>query len=91
MKGDRDDPDRLADELEREADRLQQHSDELGEQIADVRQDWERKRRDQAVPGATALEGASEQDAPNSDQISEEGRRTPADREADGAPAEESG
>jgi hypothetical protein len=91
VNGHSDNPHELADELEREADQLQRHSDELGEKVAEVRQDWERKRRDQAVPGAPALEGATEQDSPASAQVSEEGRRAPADREADDAPAEESG
>jgi hypothetical protein len=45
------DPDHLADELEREADKLEEHNDELEEKVHDVRQDWERKRADQSVPG----------------------------------------
>jgi hypothetical protein len=48
----REDYDELADELDREADRLASHSEQLGEQIDDVRGDWERKRADGAVPGA---------------------------------------
>jgi hypothetical protein len=39
-------------EYEREADELQERSDKLGEEIADVREDWERKKADDNVPGA---------------------------------------
>lgn len=91
VDGDSENPEKLADELEREADRLQHHSDELGEKVAGVRQDWERKRRDQGVPGAPAPAGESEPQPPASDQASEVGNDAPADREADEAPAEESG
>jgi hypothetical protein len=44
---------KLADELEDRADTLAQHSDRLGDDIADAREDWKRKRADAAVPGAT--------------------------------------
>lgn len=47
-----EDPDKLADELGRDADRLQEGADELGRQVDQTRQDWERKRRDEGVPGA---------------------------------------
>ena len=80
---DRDNPHELADELEREADRLEHHSDELADKVAEVRQDWERKRGDPSVPGAPSPEGP--------DEASEEGSKASADREADDAPAEESG
>lgn len=46
------DPDRLADELAGEADHMQQRSEELQERITGVRDDWERKRADEGVPGA---------------------------------------
>jgi hypothetical protein len=39
-------------EYEREADELQERSDKLGDEIADVREDWERKKADDSVPGA---------------------------------------
>jgi hypothetical protein len=48
----REDPERLADELQQEADRLERESTELGDELESVRDDWERKRADQAVPGA---------------------------------------
>jgi hypothetical protein len=44
---------KLADELEDHADTLADDSQQLGEKIADVREDWERKRSDAGVPGAT--------------------------------------
>jgi hypothetical protein len=46
------DPARRAEELESEADRLEQHGDEVEEHIDDARDDWSRKRSDDAVPGA---------------------------------------
>ena len=39
-------------EYERDADEMQERSDKLGEEIADVREDWERKKADDSVPGA---------------------------------------
>ena len=44
---------KLADQLEDRADRLADENEQLGKRIAGVRQDWERKRGDAAVPGAT--------------------------------------
>jgi hypothetical protein len=38
--------------LEREADDMQARSERLGEEISDVREDWERKKADDSVPGA---------------------------------------
>jgi hypothetical protein len=43
----------LADELEARADTLAEHGQALDADIADVREDWQRKRADAAVPGAT--------------------------------------
>jgi phage shock protein A len=42
-----------ADRLERDLDGMQEQSDRLEEQIEDTRSDWEAKKRDAAVPGAT--------------------------------------
>ena len=39
-------------EYEREADEMQERSEQLGEEIADAREDWERKKADDSVPGA---------------------------------------
>jgi hypothetical protein len=39
-------------EYEREADELEERSEQLGEEIAEVRKDWERKKADDSVPGA---------------------------------------
>lgn len=60
----REDHDRLADELENQADELQEHSEQLQQEIGDVRQDWERKRGDPSVPGAPPSEEQSNRDAP---------------------------
>jgi hypothetical protein len=44
---------KLADELEDRADALAAENERLGDRIADVRDDWQRKRADAGVPGAT--------------------------------------
>jgi len=45
-----------ADSLEREADTMQERSERLGEDISDVRENWEQMRHDESVPGAPAPE-----------------------------------
>ena len=45
-----------ADRLERETDEMAQRSERLESEITDVREDWERKRQDESVPGAPAPE-----------------------------------
>jgi hypothetical protein len=59
MTSEHEDPGALADEMEQEADRLEDRSNELGEKVDDVRNDWERKRSDDGVPGANPPEGDS--------------------------------
>jgi hypothetical protein len=54
------DPERLADELDQEADDLGRRNEELKDEIADTRQDWQRKREDESVPGAVPPEGQNE-------------------------------
>jgi hypothetical protein len=46
--------------LDDEADDLEQRSEELGDQISDVRENWEARRRDESVPGAPAPEGGDQ-------------------------------
>ncbi len=60
------DPRRLSEELEKETDELRRHSSELEDQIGETRQDWERKRRDESIPGAPSPEPVeqSEEDTP---------------------------
>lgn len=52
------DPHELADALEREADVLEQQSERLGHEVSQAREDWQRKRADDAVPGAPPPEHA---------------------------------
>ena len=58
-----------ADRLEREARELEERSERVGSQISDTREDWERKRADNRVPGALPREGG--------DQPAEDGEREP--------------
>ncbi len=62
---------RRADEVERELDEMEERADRLEDEIGDVRDDWERKKRDSGVPGAAGAperadddENAPEQDYP---------------------------
>lgn len=84
MTREQEDPESLADELEGEAERLEQRSKELGEDISDVKQDWERKRSDQGVPGANPP-------AQSEDETSGQGEGVPPEREAGEAQADQSG
>ena len=47
-----------ADELEREADDLEHSSDELKEKIEDASSDWEARKSDASIPGATEPDAA---------------------------------
>ena len=51
-----EDPKRLARALERETEELEGQSAELEARIEETRQDWERKRGDENVPGAPPRE-----------------------------------
>ncbi len=54
------DPGELADKLEHEADKLESRSEELGDEVDRVRQDWQRKRADEGVPGAVPDDDTSD-------------------------------
>ena len=75
MASEHEDPDALADEMEEQADRLEDRSKQLGEDVDDVRKDWERERSDQGVPGANPP-------AESEDETSGQGSDVPSDREA---------
>jgi hypothetical protein len=80
---DHEDPGELADELDQEADQMQRRSDELGDKLEQVRQDWQRKRADQGVPGATPPDDSG-------DENSAEDNGAPSEPQ-DHAQAEDSG
>ena len=42
----------LADDLEAEADRMESDVEEVGQHVDETRDEWDRKRSDDAVPGA---------------------------------------
>jgi hypothetical protein len=58
-----EDYEKLADQLKNESDRLEQRSNELGEEISDVRDDWQRKRNDPGVPGAPPPESEESEES----------------------------
>jgi hypothetical protein len=43
---------RKADDLERELEDMEEQADRLGGEIDETREDWQRKQRDDGVPGA---------------------------------------
>ena len=49
----RHDHEATADELERELDEMQEHTDKLGGEIEGAGEDWEHRKADDKVPGAT--------------------------------------
>jgi hypothetical protein len=57
------DPHELAQALERETDDLAREGQEVKAAIQDTREDWERKRRDENVPGAPPPEGSESDEA----------------------------
>jgi hypothetical protein len=42
-----------ADEVERELDEMEERSDRLHDEIESTGEDWQRKKRDESIPGAT--------------------------------------
>jgi hypothetical protein len=61
----RDDPqdhEAKADELERELDEMQEHTDKLGGEIEGAGEDWEHRKADDKVPGATGESSADSDD-----------------------------
>ena len=82
MDREQEDPGALADKLDKEADRLEHRSKELGENVDDLRKDWERKRSDQGVPGANPPAGEEETSDQGEEETSGQGSDVPPDREA---------
>jgi hypothetical protein len=72
--------DKLADQIEQEGDKMEQRSAELGDEISDVRDDWQRKRADEGVPGAPPPQG---QGSDESDDPEDPDDREDADDHAD--------
>jgi hypothetical protein len=81
---DTEDHEKLSDELEGQADELEQKSAGLEQEISDVKQDWERKRSDEGVPGANPP-------AQSEDETSGQGKDVPPERETGEAQADQSG
>jgi hypothetical protein len=75
------------DELEQDADRIQEPSKDLEGEIEDIREDWDSKKKQEAVPGAIkthAEEEAEEYEEPNTFEFEE---RSPETAEAQGPAA----
>jgi hypothetical protein len=68
-----------AERMAHDADQMEEHSDKVGERIEEIRDDWERKEQDAAVPGARPDPDAEQDEEPvagvNADEevVSEEG------------------
>jgi uncharacterized protein YukE len=59
--------DKLADQMKQEGDEMERRSAELGDEISDVRDDWQRKRADEGVPGAPPPEDEAPEESADSD------------------------
>jgi hypothetical protein len=70
-----EDHEQLADELDQQADKLEREQQRLKQEIGDVRDDWQRKRQDEGVPGAVPPDREAEAEAEADDE------------DTDGAPA----
>lgn len=62
-----EDPQQLVRRLERETDELERHGSEVKDAVKETREDWERKRRDENVPGAQPPEGSEADDPGEAD------------------------
>lgn len=58
-----EDHDKLADQLKQEGDEMEKRSADLGDEISDVRDDWQRKRADEGVPGAPPPEAEASEES----------------------------
>jgi hypothetical protein len=60
-------------------DRLQQRSDELEQEIAETREEWERKKGDDRVPGAAGEQEKAEGGLPPEANYTTSGDEPPQD------------
>ncbi len=72
----REDYDRLAKEMDAQAGHMEEQSEQLEEEIGDVRDDWERKRADERVPGAPPRAPDANRDAPGDEVNPEDAGRS---------------
>jgi len=56
-----------ADEVERELDEMSERRDHLGERIEGTGEEWERRKKDERVPGATGEPAQDEEDEESGD------------------------
>jgi hypothetical protein len=66
-----EDHEQLAAELDQTADKLAQENQRLKQQIGDVRDDWQRKRQDEGVPGAVPPDPQDEDEDKDKDKDEE--------------------
>lgn len=64
----------LADEAEHDADALEHRGEELASDIESTRAEWERKRREESVPGAPPPADAEPAHQKESEEVREGGR-----------------
>src|SRR3954447_15445413 len=60
-----------ADEVERELDEMTERRERLGEQIEDTGGEWERKKKDERVPGATGEPADGDEEDEEGDDAAE--------------------
>ena len=75
------------DELEQDANRIQEPSKDLEGEIEDIREDWESKKKQEAVPGAIKTEAEIEAENTKEPNTFEFEERSPDTAEAQGPAA----
>jgi hypothetical protein len=71
-----EDHERLGEQLEAEAEKLETGVESLGEETAEVKEDWKRKQSDPAVPGAVPG-GEAAGESPDEPAPAEQGPQGP--------------
>ncbi len=69
---DRESHEAKADELERELDDMRERTERLGSEIESTDEAWERRKKDEGVPGATGEQdddGAGDEDDIDTDEL----------------------
>ncbi|HTX29888.1 MAG TPA: hypothetical protein VMD09_00800 [Solirubrobacteraceae bacterium] len=63
------DPHELSEELEEKADALEHQGQEVKDAVDETREGWERKRRDDNIPGAPPPEGNEPEGSGSSNDV----------------------
>jgi hypothetical protein len=73
---------KAAERFEREAEDMERHSEQVGEDIEAARDDWERKKADDSIPGAGGMPQRAEGGLPPEADYVSSGEGTDDDGES---------